>query len=98
MNNRYPVHIQCHHDLDGWRCTVVVGDDQGATTHQVTVTADDVERLAQGELPVERLVEVSFRFLLERESRESILRAFELSLIGRYFPEYEQEMHHRLDG
>ena len=68
---------------------MVVGDDPGATTHQVTVTADEFERLAPLGVPVERLVEWSFAFLLEREPRESIRRAFDLPVIGRYFPEYE---------
>ena len=36
------------------------------------------------------LVERSFAFLLEREPRESILRSFDLSVIGRYFPDWER--------
>ena len=34
--------------------------------------------------------------LLERESNASILREFELSEIGRYFPEYDQVMRERM--
>ena len=33
----------------------------------------------------EELVRVSFEFLLEREPRESIMRRFELAIIGRFF-------------
>ena len=40
----------------------------------------------------------SFEFLLEREPKESILRQFDLPLIGRYFPEYEREIKKRLSG
>jgi hypothetical protein len=36
--------------------------------------------------------------MLEREPRESILREFELPVIGRYFPEYEREIQRRLGG
>ena len=43
-------------------------------------------------------VEESFAFLLEREPRESILRRFDLPVIGRYFPEYEVEVRRRLGG
>jgi hypothetical protein len=32
----------------------------------------------------------SFAFLLEREPKESILREFDLSVITRYYPEYER--------
>jgi hypothetical protein len=37
----------------------------------------------------EELVRDSFAFLLGRESKEAILREFDLSVIQRYFPEYE---------
>jgi hypothetical protein len=37
-------------------------------------------------------VRSSFRFLLEREQRESILRTFNLEAIARYFPEWEAEI------
>ena len=43
-----------------------------------------------GTVPVEKLVEKSFEFLLERESNTSILRSFDLPVIQRYFPEYER--------
>jgi hypothetical protein len=35
-------------------------------------------------------------FLLERESPESILSRFELSVIGHYFPEYPGTIRRRL--
>jgi hypothetical protein len=41
-------------------------------------------------------LEESFRFLLEREPNTSILPSFGLLLIGRYFPEYQQEIRARL--
>ena len=59
------------------------------TTHTVTVDASYHEKLTGGHVSAEKLVEKSFEFLLERESNTSILRTFELPVIGRYFPEYE---------
>ena len=41
-------------------------------------------------MPAARLVERSFDFLLERESNRTILSTFDLSVIQRYFPEYER--------
>jgi hypothetical protein len=41
-------------------------------------------------------VRASFVFLLEHEPKESILSEFHLTLIGRYFPDYEREIGHRL--
>ncbi len=59
------------------------------TTHMVTVDPAYHEKLTGGHVTAEKLVEQSFEFLLERESNTSILRSFELPVIGRYFPEYE---------
>jgi hypothetical protein len=42
------------------------------------------------------LVKESFHFLLEREPKESILRSFDLTVIGRYFPAYERQIARRL--
>ena len=38
------------------------------------------------------LVEAAFAFLLDREPKESILARFDLSVISRYFPEFEREL------
>jgi hypothetical protein len=54
------------------------------TLHCVTAGVDDVERLTGGKANAERLIEGSFRFLLERESNTSILRSFRITDIGRY--------------
>lgn len=66
------------------------------TTHRVSVP----ERLDQGpaldEDDLERIVRVSFEFLLEREPAMSILAQFSLSDITRYFPEYPRELARRL--
>jgi hypothetical protein len=56
----------------------------------------DRERLGGKEVSAERLVEESFRFLLEREPNTSILSSFELPLIGKYFPQYAREIRERL--
>ena len=66
---------------------------QTATTHMVTVDRAYHEKLAGGHISAEELVEKSFEFLLKRESNTSILRTFELPIIGRYFPEYETTIH-----
>jgi hypothetical protein len=66
---------------------VTVAESGGETTHDVTLTADDLARYAAGASP-EDLVRASFEFLLEREPKESILSRFALPVIERYFPEY----------
>lgn len=57
------------------------------TSHEVTVTPEDIARYAPGSTP-ERLLQASFEFLLEREPASSILSRFALPVIERYFPEY----------
>lgn len=71
-----------------YRVTVREGDS--STTHTVTV-GEEESRLAASSA-VEDLVEASFRFLLDREPKESILRSFDLGVISRYFPEYESRI------
>lgn len=62
----------------------------GTTTHRVTVSDDYHQKLTAGRESKEDLVKRSFEFLLQRESNQSILSSFELSVIQRYFPEYER--------
>ena len=66
-----------------------------ATVHRVTLPDADRQRLGGGDIPAEQLIEESFRFLLEREPNTSILKTFDLPVIGRYFPEYEGEIRKR---
>ncbi|MCB5191689.1 hypothetical protein LG198_13200 [Methylobacillus arboreus] len=62
------------------------------TSHRVTVAPEYVDKLSQGRFDSEELVRRSFEFLLEREPNTSILRSFDLSVISRYFPEYERKI------
>ena len=66
------------------------------STHQVTLDPKDYARLAGGAVEPQELIRKSFQFLLEREPKESILSRFDLSVIGRYFPEFEREIKKRL--
>jgi hypothetical protein len=90
-----PVSVRCEPSTGGWTCRVEVGGPGVPTAHEVTVSAADLERLAPGAADPEVLVARSFAFLLERESKTSILRRFELPLIGHYFPEYERAIRRR---
>jgi len=74
-----------------WKCRVVVDQQGERTEHSVTVSRDDLKRWGRGgtKEDVEDLVRRSFDFLLERETPSSILRTFDLSVIQRYFPDYD---------
>ena len=77
-----------------FRVRVVDGGIQ--STHHVTVNQGDYTRLTGGKAAPEGLLRRSFEFLLEREPKESILSRFDLSVISRYFPEYEREIKRRI--
>ena len=68
------------------------------STHQVSLKQDDYARLTSGKIEPEELLRRSFEFLLEREPKESILRRFDLSVISRYFPDYEVEIKRKLSN
>ncbi len=61
-----------------------------ATSHNVTLADEYYQKLTAGCVTPEVLIEKSFQFLLARESNTMILARFDLPLIGRYFPDYEQ--------
>ncbi|MGA8014534.1 MAG: hypothetical protein WCB85_01280 [Candidatus Dormiibacterota bacterium] len=60
----------------------------------VTVAEPLVAEL--GAADAETLIRAAFEFLLEREPAGSILPRFDLEVIGRYFPEWRDEIRQRL--
>jgi len=82
--------------IDELKFRVRVIESGSETTHEVTVSPNDYAKLTAGKIEPKELVRKSFEFLLEREPKESILSRFDLSVISRYFPEYEREMKRRL--
>ena len=81
-------------DPSHFRVRVIEGGSESA--HQVTLQTKDCERISGGAAGPEALIRKSFEFLLEREPKESILSRFDLTAIGRYFPEYEREIKKKL--
>ena len=71
---------------------VVVREGKGETRHDVTMAQETCERLTAGKHTPERCLEAAFRFLLDREPKESILSGFDVTVISRYFPEFEREL------
>lgn len=71
-------------------------EGKSESSHRVTVAEKDYTRLASGKVSPEELIRRSFEFLLEHESKESILERFDLRVISRYFPQYEREIQKRI--
>ena len=66
-------------------------EDGSSTTHRVRIDAASAP-LADRYASEASFVEACFRFLLEREPKESIRRSFDVGEIGRYFPGWEDEL------
>lgn len=71
---------------------VIVREGKGETRHHVTLSRAVCERLTGGKHTPEACLEAAFRFLLDREPKESILGRFDVTVISRYFPEFEREL------
>ena len=56
------------------------------TIHFVTFDNEWNSKITDGKLSEENLVQLSFRFLLDREPNTSILKKFKLNMISDFFP------------
>ncbi|MDX2170061.1 MAG: hypothetical protein SF182_23525 [Deltaproteobacteria bacterium] len=74
------------------RFEVVVRERGGETRHTVTMNGATYARLAPGGTTSRvAVIRAVFAFLLDREPKESILRRFDVTVVGRYFPEFERQ-------
>lgn len=75
-----------------FKVTVATGS---VTKHVVTLSPAYYQKLTDGKVNPEVLIQKSFEFLLEREPNTSIFSSFDLHVIARYFPEYERVIRER---
>ena len=71
---------------------VEVSEGGGQTRHRVTMSRATHATLAHGTADPEACIRAAFAFLLDREPKESILSRFDVTVISRYFPEFEREL------
>lgn len=64
----------------------------GHTRHEVTAGAGVLGRVARPGEDAAATIRRAFAFLLDREPPESILPRFPLEVVGRYFPDFWEEM------
>jgi hypothetical protein len=72
-----------------FRVTVKEGGSQ--TRHMVTMQQTTYEKLTSGRVDPEDCVRAAFAFLLDHEAKESILSSFDITVIGKYFPNFERQ-------
>ena len=70
---------------------VTITEDSTKTQHKVTLSDEYFNNLSSGESK-EEFIKKCFAFLLQREPKESILKIFNMALIQRHFPNFENEM------
>ena len=75
----------------GWAFQVTLSNGN-STVHKVNLTKEYYEHLSLPDVEPHKVVESSFKFLLDREPKEMILRTFDLQIISKYFPEYEKRI------
>ena len=80
--------------LNSTTLIVTVSERGDSTQHIVTVSEDYHQLLTteKKETTICELVQASFEFLLAREPKEMIMHNFDLTVIQRYFPEYERSI------
>ena len=66
--------------------------DKINTCHLVTLKDEIFQKLTQKKITKEKLVYLSFKFLLKKERNTQILREFELQVILEYFSDYMENV------
>lgn len=79
---------------------VTIREGKSESRHHVTMSQAVFEKLTGGRHTAEECIEAAFRFLLDREPKEAILGRFDVTIISRYFPEFERDLadYLRADG
>ncbi|UCC84453.1 MAG: hypothetical protein JSW46_05850 [Gemmatimonadota bacterium] len=77
---------------DPFEFDVRVSEGNTETRHRVTMTESTYRKLSGGDASPERVIEAAFEFLLDREPKESILSSFDVTVISRYFPSFQDDI------
>lgn len=82
---------------NGEKFEVTVSEQDSSTVHTVVLGDDYYHALTEEKITKEDFIKKCFEFLLERESKESILSSFNVNVIKSYFPEFEQQIKGKID-
>jgi hypothetical protein len=90
--SRSIIEVRQSSELDPLQFDVTIRESGTETRHRVVMSAADHRRLTGGSCRPDQCIEAAVRFLLDREPKEAILRRFDITLISRYFPEFETQL------
>lgn len=77
---------------DGWTYLVELGHGEGLIEYLVDVDREYWTRLINRRVEPEKLVEITFKFLLDHQAKETIIKRFNLSDVSGQYPNYENEI------
>ena len=92
------IQVEQTQENDPFEFQVSVSEGKTQTQHHVTLSHSLYKKLTDGKVEPDRLIEAAFQFLLDREPKEAILSRFDVSVISKYFPEFEKELVPYLSG
>ena len=82
---------------NGEKFEVTVSEQDSSTVHTVVLDDNYYQALTEAKIAKKDFIRKCFEFLLEREGKESILSSFNVRVINKYFPEFEQLIKSRTD-
>ncbi len=71
---------------------VIVEGRNGHSEHRVSMEDSTYQRLTGGKHTPVECIDAAFRFLVEREPVESILKSFDVKVISMYFSNFEEQV------
>ena len=77
---------------DPFEFEVMIKEGNSETRHRVTMDRATYQRLTSGKATPEQCIDATFRFLLDQEPKESILAAFDVSVVSRFFRNFRDEL------
>jgi hypothetical protein len=80
---------------EGFSFSVAIEEAGSRSTHQVTLSRRDHRELGVETESPDQFVHRCVEWLLERESKESVLSRFDVREISQYFPRFREEIRKR---
>ena len=77
---------------EGWTFLVELGHGDNLIEYYVDVDRDYWTKLTGRRIEPAQLVEITFKFLLDKKQKEMIMKKFNLNDINQLFPDYEREI------
>src|SRR3990167_1765065 len=77
---------------ESWTFLVELGHGDNLAEYYVDVDRDYWTKLTGRRIEPAELIEITFKFLLDKEQKEMIMKKFNLSEVNKLFPQYETEI------